>query len=101
MSVHYPTAGRKKFNFAGHGYCEPGKEQNSIEPEWWFEGDDSAKSIDSRLAQEATHLSSRQCEEYARLFHDMVVYEPKERLSAVNVVLRLRSIALLEGDLRK
>lgn len=93
-----PQRWKGKFNFDEYGYCEPGQVQDTTEPEWWFEDKCSEKTIDSRITQEAVHLSTHQREEYVRLLHDMVAYEPEKRLSAVEVIQRLRSASFLDED---
>ncbi|QLI69139.1 Serine/threonine-protein kinase AFC3 [Metarhizium brunneum] len=93
-----PQHWKGKFNFDEYGYCEPGQVQDTTEPEWWFEDKCSEKTIDSRITQEAVHLSTYQREEYVRLLHDMVVYEPEKRLSAVEVIQRLGSASFLDED---
>ena len=93
-----PQHWQGKFNFDEYGYCELGQVQDTTEPEWWFEDKHSEKTIGSQLAQEAAHLSTRQREEYVYLLHDMVAYEPAERLSAVDVIRRLRSASFLDED---
>ncbi|KAK2612397.1 hypothetical protein QQS21_001661 [Conoideocrella luteorostrata] len=93
-----PQHWKGKFNFDEYGYCEPEQVQETTEPEWWFENKHSEKTISSRVAQEAVHLSTCQREEYVRLLHDMVAYEPEKRLSAVEVIRRLRSASFLDED---
>ncbi|OIW27961.1 kinase domain-containing protein [Coniochaeta ligniaria NRRL 30616] len=90
-----PQQWKGRFMFDEYGYQEPGKVPNETDPAWWFEDKHSDKSIDSRLSQKAPHLSARQRGEYVRLLHDMVAYEPEQRLSATDVVERLRSAAFL------
>ncbi|KAK1770396.1 kinase domain-containing protein [Phialemonium atrogriseum] len=91
-----PQQWKGRFMFEKYGYREPGRAQSRTEPAWWFEDKHSEKSIDSRLFQEAPHLSVRQKGEYVRLLHDMVAYEPEQRLSAADAVQRLRSAAFLD-----
>lgn len=88
-----PQHWKGRFMFDEYGYREPGQAQNRTEPAWWFEDKHSEKSIDSRLSEEAPHLPLRQKGEYVRLLHDMVAYEPEKRVSAADVVQRLRSAA--------
>lgn len=93
-----PQHWKGKFNFDEYGYCEPGQVQETTEPEWWFEEKRSDKTIDSRIAKDALHLSTRQREEFVRLVYDMVAYEPEKRLSVVEVIRRLRSAFFLDED---
>lgn len=93
-----PQHWKGKFNFDEYGYYEPGKGLNTTEVESWFEDKNSQKTIESRLARRAAHLSSRQREEYARLLLDMVAFEPEARVTAVGVARRLNSIALLDEN---
>lgn len=89
-----PQQWKARFVFDEYGYRKPGQAQNRTEPPWWFEDKHSEKSIDSRLSEDAPHLPLRQKEEYVRLLHDMLAYEPEKRLLAADVVQRLRSAAI-------
>ncbi|KAM4057490.1 kinase [Hirsutella rhossiliensis] len=93
-----PQHWKGRFNFNEYGYYEPGRGLNTTELECWFEDKRSQKTIESRLAQKAAYLSTRQRKEYVRLLLDMVAYEPEVRVSAVNVTRRLRSITLFDGN---
>jgi hypothetical protein len=93
-----PQHWRGRFNFDEYGYYEPDQVQDTTEPEWRFEDKHSEKTIESRIAQEAVRLSTHQREEYVRSLHDMVAYEREKRLSAVDVVQRLRSVSFLDED---
>lgn len=86
-----PQEWKGRFMYDEYGYREPGRVPNRTEPAWWYEEKLSEKSIDTRLAKEAPQLSIRQRGEYVRLLLDMVAYEPEQRLSASDVVQRLRS----------
>ena len=91
-----PQEWKGRFMFDEYGYREPGRAQNRIEPAWWFEDKHPEKSIDSRLSQDAPHLLIRQKGEFVRLLLDMVAYEPEKRLSAADVVQRLRSAVIMD-----
>ncbi|POR38086.1 Uncharacterized protein TPAR_01723 [Tolypocladium paradoxum] len=93
-----PQHWKGRFKFDEYGYCELGRVQLTTEPEWWFEDKDCEKTIDGRLAKEAAHLSTRQRQAYVHLLHDMVAYEPEKRLSALDVIRRLRSAAFLDEN---
>ncbi|KJZ71073.1 hypothetical protein HIM_09545 [Hirsutella minnesotensis 3608] len=87
-----PEHWKGRYDFAEYGYVEPGKPPSTVEPAWWFEPDhERSARIDTRLAREAPHLSPNQRQEYVRLIHEMTAYEPEERLSAAEVMRRLRS----------
>ncbi|KAI1372944.1 kinase domain-containing protein [Hypoxylon crocopeplum] len=80
-----------RFNFDKYGYREPDKEPNTTELTCWFEDKPPEKSILRRLSTEAPHLTTRQQEEYVRLLHNMLAYEPDNRLSAEDILKRLNS----------
>lgn len=95
-----PQHWKGRFHFDEYGYVEPGQEVDTSapEPEWWFEEKSSEKTIGGRLARQAAHLSTQQRDDFVRLILDMVVYEPAARVSALDVIRRLRLIALLDEN---
>ncbi|EGX93717.1 protein kinase, putative [Cordyceps militaris CM01] len=95
-----PQHWRGKFDFNDYGYHEPGQEQDTTDIEAWFEDKSSEKTMESRLVQKATHLSTRQRKYLVQLLSEMVAYEPAERLSAVDVMRRLESASFLDEDSR-
>lgn len=90
-----PQHWKGRFNFDEYGYYEEGRLKNSTEPDWWYEDKPPENSHDDRLCKEAPHLSILQRKEFVRLLHDMVAYEPEDRPSAPEVILRLKTVALL------
>ena len=91
-----PQEWKGRFMFDEYGYREEGRLRDTAEPAWWFGDKTSEKSIDSRLSEDASHLPIHQQNEHVRLLHDMVAYEPEKRLSAADVIERLRSLANLD-----
>ncbi len=89
-----PQHWKGRFNYDKYGYQEPEREPDTTEPPYWYDDKPPKNSINSRLSKDALHLTASQREEYVRLFHDMLAYEPEKRISAKDVVRRLNSPAL-------
>lgn len=90
-----PSHWRGKFDWGMYGGAYAGEPVASLrEPDWWFDGTQSTKSFDDRIAKEASYLSESQRKELAHLLRDMVALEPSRRITAAEADRRLRSPVL-------
>jgi serine/threonine protein kinase len=93
-----PQEWKGRFKFDEYGHREAGKEPKTTDPAWWFEEKQSEKTIDSRFSQHAQHLPTNLIREYTRLLHDMVAYEPTQRISAADAAQRLKSMTYTDDS---
>lgn len=93
-----PEQWKGKFMNETYGYRENGVLKHDTEPPWWYTDEFTDKSIADRLSTEAPHLSNLQREQFLRLIQEMVVYEPDERVSSVDVARRLRDLIFQDEE---
>ncbi|KAK4151578.1 kinase-like domain-containing protein [Chaetomidium leptoderma] len=87
-----PSHWKAKFDWGQYGGVPPGEPVEAWpEPSWWFDGTKSTMSFDDRIAQKTAYLSESQRDELARLFRDMVAWEPTSRISAAEAHRRLNA----------
>ncbi|KFA45857.1 hypothetical protein S40293_09356 [Stachybotrys chartarum IBT 40293] len=80
------------YGYQSHGAKEAQRAHKKTEPAWWYQHGRSQKSICGCLAQEAPRLPILELEGYVQLLNSMMAYEPKGRLSAIDVVQQLRKL---------
>ena len=61
----------------------------TTDDDYWYEDKVCRMPLDYVLSEDARHISTHLLQEFVPLLHDMLVYEPEKRLSAVDVIRRL------------
>ncbi|KAG8158231.1 hypothetical protein KVR01_011992 [Diaporthe batatas] len=97
-----PDHWRGRFDYDKYGYREPEsgelKNPERVNPGWWWDEAKHNKSIRGRMESDlAPRFSSAQLDFLAALLGDMVCFEPEKRISAAEVVQRLRSASTMFG----
>jgi serine/threonine protein kinase len=98
-----PSHWKGKFDWGQYGGLLPGQPVEACtEPSWWFDDTEPpATSLDDRIAKKASYLSAPQRVELARMFREMVRWEPASRISAAETQRRLEApifSSVLEGQ---